>query len=148
METILFLCPHAAAKSVIAAAYWNRLAKERGLSLTADAAGTEPDETVSPVVVELLGAEGMDVSSHHPRRVTREELEQAQRVVSMGCGLDDLDIAPERVEQWSDVPMVSQNPIAARDVIHAHVERLMNDLDQRPSQAKGDQHDFNKNWLR
>ena len=32
--TVLFLCPHGAAKSVLASAYFQRAAKERGLNVT------------------------------------------------------------------------------------------------------------------
>ena len=40
---VLFMCPHGAAKSVLASAYFRRLAKERGLNVEVDSAGTEPD---------------------------------------------------------------------------------------------------------
>ena len=63
-RTVLFLCPHNAAKSVIAAAYWNRVAAARGLDIAADSAGTEPSPAVSPAVVEALAAEGLDVAGH------------------------------------------------------------------------------------
>jgi arsenate reductase len=64
--TILFLCPHNAAKSVIAAAYFNQLAPESDLSFVGDSAGTEPSEGVSPVVVAMLGTEGFNVFDHQP----------------------------------------------------------------------------------
>src|SRR5215510_10482288 len=111
-DTILFLCPHHAAKSVIAEAYFNRLAQQMGLPYTADSAGTEPDAQVSPAVAAMLLAEGIDVSGHQPRRVTTAELQDAARVISMGCDLADLDIAPERVTTW-DIPAVSQDMPAA-----------------------------------
>jgi protein-tyrosine-phosphatase len=130
-STILFLCPHGAAKSVLAAAYFNRLAQQSSLPLTADSAGTEPDEAVSPVVVKMLRIEGIDVSQHLPRRVTRDDLEQAQRIVSLGCALEDLEIAPERVEQWLDVPLMSQDPDGSRDAIRSHVEALVAQLRAR-----------------
>lgn len=129
-ETILFLCPHHAAKSVIAAAYFDRLARQRGLPFVADSAGTEPAEAVMPSVTDLLRGEGIDVSGQQPRRVTRAELHQAARVISMGCALGDLDIAPERVEAWDDVPMVSQDLPAARAAILRHVEALAAELAQ------------------
>ena len=97
--TILFLCPHHAAKSVIAAAYFNRLAQQYGLPATADSAGTDPAEIVSPAVVDLLRTEGIDVSGHQPRQVTQADQAQAQRIVSMGCTSEELGIAAERVEQ-------------------------------------------------
>ena len=76
-EQIVFLCPHGAAKSVIAAAYCQQLADQCGVPLHVTSAGTEPDAEVSPAVVALLRAEGIDVAGHQPRRVTPEELATA-----------------------------------------------------------------------
>src|SRR5919106_666654 len=50
VRTVLFVCPHGAAKSVMAAAYFGRLAAERGLAFRAECAGTEPEEAVMPLV--------------------------------------------------------------------------------------------------
>ena len=50
-RTILFLCPHNAAKSVIAAAYFDQLAAGRGLLYRGDSSGTDPDERPSLAVV-------------------------------------------------------------------------------------------------
>lgn len=108
-QTVLFLCPHNAAKSVIAAAYWNRLANERGLPISATSAGTEPSASVAPAVVAALRAEGFDVAGRQPRRVTEEELTTAWRVVSLGCAPADLVAAGERVEYWDDVPAASED---------------------------------------
>jgi arsenate reductase (thioredoxin) len=127
-QKILFLCPHNAAKSVIAAAYFNRLAAAKHLPWTADSAGTEPSEAVSPVVVAMLAGEQLDVSQHQPRRFTEVELQSASRVISSGCTAEELGLPPERVELWNDVPMVSQQPEAARDAIRAHVEALVKTL--------------------
>jgi arsenate reductase (thioredoxin) len=126
--TVLFLCPHHAAKSVLAEAYFNRLANEAGLSWQAASAGTEPDEKVAPVVVTLLGQQGIDVSGHQPRRVTADELESATRIVSMGCTPEELDIPAAQVEQWTDIPPVSQNPEGASAAIQAHIRELVEQL--------------------
>jgi protein-tyrosine-phosphatase len=40
-QTIIVLCLHNAAKSVIAAACWTRVGAQRGLSVQATSAGTE-----------------------------------------------------------------------------------------------------------
>jgi protein-tyrosine-phosphatase len=127
-EKILFLCPHAAAKSVLAAAYFNRLTKKQGLDFVADAAGTEPDEVVAPAVAKLLFGEGIDVSQHKPRRVTELELKTAYKVISMGCALEDLAIAPESVEEWLDIPAPSQDLVGARNRIEAHIQALIENL--------------------
>ena len=51
---ILFVCLHGAAKSVLAAADCERLAASRGLRVTADFAGTEPDADIAPKVAAAL----------------------------------------------------------------------------------------------
>jgi len=122
--TLIFLCPHNAAKSVIAAAYWQRLAEQRSLGVRATSAGTDPDPAVSPKVAAALLAEGLDVRAHRPRRVTREELATAWRVVSLGCDLDELAPPGLTVDHWDDVPSPSEDLKAALDVIAAHVIRL------------------------
>jgi protein-tyrosine-phosphatase len=126
-QTILFLCPHNAAKSVIAAAYFNQLAQENGLAFTGDSAGTEPSESVSPVVAAMLSSEGLDVSSYKPRHVAPEELQTAARIISIGCTPEELGTAAG-VEYWDDVPMVSQNTEGAREAIHTHVKQLVTQL--------------------
>ncbi|MBI1256422.1 MAG: hypothetical protein GC204_03025 [Chloroflexi bacterium] len=127
-QTVLFLCPHHAAKSVIAAAYFNRLADEYQLPFAADSAGTEPDEAVSPVVVAMLKQEGIDVSDHQPRRVTETELASAAQIISMGCTAQELGVAPERIDLWSDIPAVSEDPQRARVAIYLRVKSLANML--------------------
>ncbi len=125
---VLFLCPHGAAKSVMAKAYFNQFARQQGLTVAADAAGTEPDAVVAPIVVEMLNREGLDVSQHQPRHVTAEDLKSAQRIISMGCSPEELGVSTERIEQWNDIPPVSQNPDSARTIIRDHVEQLVTEL--------------------
>src|SRR5215510_2183776 len=127
-STVLFLCPHHAAKSVIAAVYFDQLAAENGLALRANSAGTEPDATVAPSVVNLLQQEGIDVSGHRPRRVIPGDFAQAVRIISMGCTSEELGIPPERFEPWDDIPMVSKDIYAAHNAIRAHVEALVAQL--------------------
>ncbi len=124
-RTVLFLCPHNAAKSVIAAAYWNRAAAEHGLDIVSESAGTEPSPVVSPAVVDALAAEGIDVATHQPRRVTRAELMSAWQVVSMGCNPDELAPAGVRVERWDDVPAASEDMVASQAAIAARVTHLI-----------------------
>jgi arsenate-mycothiol transferase len=127
-QTVLFLCPYHAAKSVIAAAYCQCLTVQHGLDLHITSAGTEPNAAVSGAVVEWLRAEGVDVTHHRPRYVSREELAAAFRVISMGCDVSDLAPSGTTVEHWNDVPAPSAHLIAAHDVISTHVERLISEL--------------------
>jgi protein-tyrosine-phosphatase len=122
---VLFVCLHGAAKSVIGAAHFRRLATARGLEMDAVAAGTEPDATLAPAAVKGLADEGLRAVPRRPRPVTLYDLESATRVVSFGC-----DLTPargQRVDQW-DVPAVSEGYTTARDRIVANVERLVSEL--------------------
>jgi protein-tyrosine-phosphatase len=133
-RTILFICPHNAAKSVLAAADFNRLARERDLPYRAASAGTSPDAAPSAAVVALLREEGIDVAGYRPRRVTAEDLTGAHRVISLGCDPDDLDGGNARVDRWDDVPPPSQDLGASRTAIRRHLDLLVDELatDVRP----------------
>jgi arsenate reductase len=129
METgkVVFVCLHGAAKSVIAASVFDRLAQARGLDVRATFAGTEPDPRISPTVVHNLHAEGVDLGGERPRHVTRDELARARHIVSFGCDLTDLTGAAS-VERWDDVPAVSDDYRKARDIIAGRVEALVEHL--------------------
>ena len=122
---VLFVCQHGAAKSVVAAAHFRRLAAARGLQIDAAAAGTEPDAALTPGAVQGLAAEGLTPAPARPRPVTLYDLDTASHVVSFGCS-----VAPKRgilVDQW-DVPAISDGYEVARDRIVDKVERLVAEL--------------------
>jgi protein-tyrosine-phosphatase len=123
-----FLCPHNAAKGVIAAAYFNRLAEESRLDLRADSAGTEPGEKVAPRVVGMLANEGIDVSGHRPRGVTSAGLRTADRIVSTGCTPAELGVDTEGVDQWSDLPAVSEDAEGERGAIRKRIEQMIREM--------------------
>ena len=128
MKPVLFVCLHGAAKSVLAAADFERLARERGLDARAEFAGTEPDPEIAPKVLAALGAEGVDLRGQRPRRVTREEVEGAARVVTFGCDLGDAAVPGARIERWDGVPAVSDDFDKARATIDARLARLVDEL--------------------
>jgi protein-tyrosine-phosphatase len=127
-DRIPFVCLHGAAKSVIAAALFNRRAHEAGLAARAVALGLEPDPAVAPGAAAGLLAEGVDVRGHQPRRATGADLAGARRVVAFGCELGELAPAGVPVEQWADVPAVSEGYAAARARIGARVDALVAEL--------------------
>jgi arsenate reductase (thioredoxin) len=141
-RTILFLCPHNAAKSVIAAAYCERLSAERGLTRRATSAGTDPDPGVSPGMAGALLAEGIDVRAHRPRRVTAGELARASRVVSLGCELGDLAPPGLVIERWDDVPSPSAELTGACAVIAAHVRQLVDAESSHVCEGKERHHEM------
>jgi arsenate reductase (thioredoxin) len=129
---ILFLCPHGAAKSVLAATFAEREGQRLDLPIETAYAGTEPDEQIMPTVVAQLRAEGKDIAAQRPRHVTVADVQTADHIVSLGCSAEELDaIAPgvaSRVEFWHEVPPVSQNLPVAYAVIQAKVQQLLGNL--------------------
>jgi len=82
-KTVIFVCEHGAAKSVIAAAYFNKLAAAQGLPYTAVARGTKPDAEVPATIRTDLTSRGLSVPAARPQVVTDEEIQRAAKVVSM-----------------------------------------------------------------
>jgi protein-tyrosine-phosphatase len=122
---VLFVCLHGAAKSVVGAAHFRRLAAARGLAIDAVAAGTEPDPELAPGAVKGLADEGLQAAPGRPRPVTLYDLRRATRVVGFGCELTPT--RGQKVDQW-EVPAVSDGYAPARDRIVANVERLVAEL--------------------
>jgi arsenate reductase (thioredoxin) len=134
--TILFMCPHGAAKSVLASAYFRRLAKERGLNVHVTSAGTEPDATVSPAVAGHLKGRGYSAPIAKPRKVGAEEFASADVVISIGCDLAALPQPRGRLIRWDDVPAPSDGFAAADEAIRKRVTDLVEELVRSMPKAK------------
>jgi protein-tyrosine-phosphatase len=128
---VVFVCEHGAAKSVIAAAYFNKLAQERGLGQRAIARGTRPDDKYSPAAVQGLQADGIPVEKGKPVLVTDSEVAKATQVVTLGCQLPDRVRPTGKVDQWDQIPSVSDDYPAAREAIKKRVEQLVKELAER-----------------
>jgi arsenate reductase len=126
--TVLFLCPHGAAKSVLASAYFQQAAKERGLNVRVEAAGTDPQEQVSPVVADHLRQNGYQVPVKKPRKVTPQEIETADVVISLGCDLNGLPVRAGKLQKWDEVPGPSEDFKKADEAIRRRVTALVEEL--------------------
>lgn len=127
-EAVLFLCPYGGAKSVIAATYFERAAREAGLPHDGvAAAAVEPYDAVPAPVAEYLLRDGIDVRAFKPRRVEASDLASAERVVRIDCELPaDLEKVPS--ENWADVPKVSEDLEGSVAAIRRHVDELVRQL--------------------
>lgn len=98
MNTVIFACVHNAGRSQIAAAFFNQLADSG--RVRAESAGSNPGRRVHPEVVEVMRETGIDLSAAEPRQLTRELVEGATLLITMGCG-DQCPIVPGVVrEDW------------------------------------------------
>ena len=97
--SIVFVCEHGAAKSVIATAYFNKLAAERGLSYRAVFRGT----------------------------TAQDDLASATQIFAIGCALPAKAQQSGKAADWSGVPE-DQGYEPMRDAIVRHVRQLLDDL--------------------
>lgn len=132
-STVVFVCEHGAAKSVVAAAYFNRLAAEKGLSYRAVSRGTNPDSEVASGVRAGLAADGIDVSGFRPTAVTDGEIRSAAQVVSLATDLPTTKpSAKSKLMEWNDIPPIGTDYDRARKAIVEHVESLVKSLSAVP----------------
>jgi len=128
----LFVCLHNAGRSQMSAALFERAARGRH---QADSAGTTPAEHVHPEVVEAMLELEIDLADRAPSRLTRAAAEQADVVVTMGCGDQCPFIPGKRYIDW-DLPDPKGRPIQevrrTRDEITQRVEQLVEELDSQP----------------
>jgi protein-tyrosine-phosphatase len=113
---------------VLASAYFQRVAKERGLNVHVTSAGTEPDATVSPAVAAHLKERSYSVPIDKPRKVGSEEFVSADVVISIGCDLATLPQPRGRLVRWDDVPALSEDFTAADEAIRKRVNDLVEEL--------------------
>ncbi len=63
-------------------------------------AGTQPAEHVHPVVVEAMLEVGIDLRNAKPQKLTQELAQDAEMLITMGCGDDCPYIPGLRRDDW------------------------------------------------
>lgn len=125
---VVFVCEHGAAKSIMAAAEFERIAKARELEFSIVSRGTNPDAEIAAVVRTGLKADGMDVGSAKPIKVIAKDLAGAVRIVSFGPDLSALLPKGMTVLDWSPMPPPNKDYEASRDHLRRKLEVLMDEL--------------------
>jgi protein-tyrosine-phosphatase len=128
--SIVFVCEHGAAKSVIATAYFNKLAAERGLPYRATFRGTSPQDELSVRAVAGLKEDGIPVPAGKPAAISDGDLANATHIFAIGCTLPDKARQSNKAGEWSDVPE-DQGYGPMRDAIVRHVKELLDTLAAR-----------------
>jgi protein-tyrosine-phosphatase len=128
MATVLFVCLHNAGRSQMSQALFERAAAGKHTALSA---GTTPAEHVHPEVIEVMRELDVNLSDRRPRLLTRELAEQADVVVTMGCGDQCPYIPGRRYIDW-DLADPKGRPLAevraTRDEIASRVSDLVAEL--------------------
>lgn len=128
---VLFVCVHNSGRSQMAEAYVNHFARDRGLDIVAESAGTVGGKKLNPRAIQVMEEDGVPMDGQHPKLLTQEMAGRADRIISMGCGVDAAacparfllsddwgleDPAGQRIEKVREI----------RDAIRRRVEELLN----------------------
>jgi len=82
----------------MSAAFFNQLVDAN--AARAISAGTQPAEHIHPVVVEAMREAGIDLSQAKPQKLTAELAQNAEMLITMGCG-DECPYVPGlRRDDW------------------------------------------------
>jgi arsenate reductase len=125
--SVVFVCEHGAAKSVVATAYFNKLAAERGLPFRATFRGTDPQADLSQSTLKGLREDGIDIPAGKPTLISQGDVEKATHVFAIGCTLPAVAKSSGKASDWSDVPD-GQGYAPMRDAIVRHVKQLLDQL--------------------
>ena len=110
---ILVICTANICRSPMTEALLRAAAETRGLDVSVDSAGfVTQDEEATPVVVDIMGERGLDISSHRSRKVTAEIVNTA-----------DLIVAMER-RHVRDLALLANDAVARIDTLGGLVARL------------------------
>ena len=94
---VLYACIHNSGRSVAAHVLTEHLAKGR---VTVRSAGSEPGDAVNPAVAAVLAERGLSTGRHVPTLLTAGAVQEADVVVTMGCGESCPVLPGTRYEDW------------------------------------------------
>jgi arsenate reductase len=128
MKKVLFVCVENARRSQMAEAFFNKLAKGQAVAVSA---GDRPASKVDEKAVEVMKEIGIDITAQKPKALTMKMVEEADMVITMGCGADVCPVVPKRVEEWK-IEDPAEKPVAkfrkVRNEIMKRVEKLVETL--------------------
>lgn len=118
---VLFVCIHNAGRSQMAAALLDHHAKGR---VAVRSAGSEPASQLNPSVVAVMAEVGIDITMAFPKPLTRELAQEADVIVTMGCG-DTCPVFPgKRYLDWQ-VPDPAGKSLNEVRAIRGQIEDLV-----------------------
>ena len=124
---VVFVCEHGAAKSLIATAYFNKLAAERGLTARAAFRGVNPQDALSVSAVAGLTADGVPIPTGRPTAIGAADVAAASHIFAIGCTVPAAAGRSGKAQSWDDVPD-GQGYEPMRDAIVGHVKALLDTL--------------------
>ena len=129
MTNILFVCIDNSARSQMAEAFFNKLARGTG---KARSAGTKPAEHLDENVIEIMWEAGIEIGRQRPKLLTAKLLDWADKVITMGCGVEEVCPANLAVSEDWDIADPIDKPVEEvrrlRDEVRARVIDLLKEI--------------------
>jgi arsenate reductase len=94
----------------MAEAYLRQLAGDR---VTVASAGTIAADVPDPGVVAVMAEDGIDISMARPKLLNAEHVNQADRIITMGC---DVEGVPRIDDDWGLPDPKGQTPERVREI--------------------------------
>jgi protein-tyrosine-phosphatase len=118
---VLFVCIENAGRSQMAEAFAKTYGKGKIETMSA---GTMPAKEVNPVVVQVMLEKGIDLSGNKPKLVTTQMVQEADKVIVMGCSAEGFCPAPllNKVLDW-EIEDPKGQPIERVREIRDKIER-------------------------
>ncbi len=81
-EDILFVCVENAGRSQMAEAFFRKFAPNK---FNVSSAGTVPSSQLNPIVIQVMGESGIDVTKQMPKLLSDFMIETSFKTINMGC---------------------------------------------------------------
>jgi arsenate reductase len=127
---VVFICEHGSAKSVIAAAYFNKLAKEKNINWHAVSRGTNPDAEISPKTKKLLISENLFDDAVIPQKISQADVDTSQKVI-LFYPLPEQINGGDKTLNWLEIQSVNGDYGKMRDDIVSKIIPLLSSLAKR-----------------
>jgi len=128
IKTIVFVCEHGGARSIIASLYFNKMAKENHIQYRSVFRGLVPDSVITTQTAAGLRADGFETTPLTPLALSAQDFSKDILLISLDC-------KPPSTFQtyltWNGIPPISENYVAARNEIVRRLNELIIDLKKR-----------------
>ena len=129
MKIVLFVCNENSARSQMAEGFFNHYNNNSGyIGLSA---GLKATDAIKPLAIEAMKEKGIDISHQKPKILTYEMIENAEKIITMGCVKSCPAAPPEKTADW-ELEDPSGKPIESfrnvRDEIDRKVKKLITNL--------------------
>jgi hypothetical protein len=126
-KKIVFVCEHGSAKSVIAAAYFNKLAREKNIGWEASARGNDPDDQVSEKTKKLLAGDKLLDVTFIPQQLSQRDVDEAEQVILFNDLPENIQ-GKDNIEYWLSIQSVNDDFQKLRNDIVSKIIPLLDSL--------------------